>query len=335
MFDRRTFLKTGAAGAALGVSGLGLPALAATTPVAVSEAARLAMYAPLYVAAHMGLYEKNGLDVTISSAGGIALPVPLLLSNRSLIGVTSPGMSVNATREGASIRNIAKIVGGVSMWAIAKPGSGISSIEDLKGKTIATLKFPSSTIQVPTFAIKKVLGMTPEEAGVTFLELPAGAQATAVKDGRADVATAFEWDVSVGEKQFGLEPVLSLADVIGPTAFTTAMATEEAISQNPEAMQGFCNALAEAMKAMHADHSLLTAVQPEFFPQVSPEIMKSATANFFSSNVAIPTTPEISEAEWDSAMELELGGGSISESLPFDQMVDMTFAKAAAAEFGA
>ncbi len=132
------------------------------------------MYAPLYVAAHMGLYAKNGLDVEINSAGGIALPIPLLLSGRSLIGVTSPGMSVNARREGASIKNIAKIVGGVSMWAIARPGSEIASIEDLKGKTIATLKFPSSTIQVPTFAINKVLGMTPEEAGITFLELPPG-----------------------------------------------------------------------------------------------------------------------------------------------------------------
>lgn len=334
MLTRRSFLAAGSAGVALCASGLSVPVRAATS-VQVAEAIRLAMYAPLYVAAHMGLYAKNGLDVEINSAGGIALPIPLLLSGRSLIGVTSPGMSVNARREGASIKNIAKIVGGVSMWAIARPGSGIASIEDLKGKTIATLKFPSSTIQVPTFAINKVLGMTPEEAGITFLELPPGAQATAVKEGRADVATAFEWDVSVGVQQFGLEPVLSLADIIGPTCFTTAMATQASIDGQPEAMQGFCNALAEAMTAMHADHSLLPAVGPRFFPQVDPAVMKSAARNFFSSETAIPTTPTISEAEWQSAMELELGGGSIAKAEPFDEMVDNTFAQAAASEYGA
>lgn len=336
MFERRSFLLSGiAAGAVLGAGGIPFPARAAGVTVNLAEAVRLAMYAPLYVAAHMGLYEKNGLDMRITTAGGIALPVPLLLSGRSLIGVTSPGMSVNAVREGASLKNIAKIVGGVSMWAIARPGSGISKVEDLEGKTIATLKFPSSTIQVPTFAIKKALGKTPEEAGVTFLELPPGAQATAVKDGRADLATAFEWDVSVGIKNFGLEPVLSLADVIGPTSFTTAMATEEAIAENPEAMQAFCDSLAEAMIAMHADHSLLTAAGPEFFPQVSPEIIESAAENFFSSQVAIPRTPVISAEEFASAMALELGGGSIKESLPYEQMVDNTFAAAAAAKFGA
>lgn len=333
MLNRRDFLQTGAAIVAGSTAGISLPAFGATMSVSVAEAARLAMYAPLYVAAHMGLYEKNGIDVKIDTAGGISLPVPLLLSGRSLIGVTSPGMSVNATREGASIKNIAKIVGGVSMWAIAKPGSNISSVKDLEGKTIATLKFPSSTIQVPTFAIKKALGKTPQEAGITFLELPAGAQATAVRDGRADVATAFEWDVSVGTKEFGLEPVLSLADVIGPTCFTTAMATSDAIARNPDAMQGFCDSLAEAMAAMHADHALLTAIGPEFFPQVAPDIMASAASNFFSSKISIPTAPTISEIEWASDMELEMGGGSLKEPLPYAQMVDNSFAAAAAAKF--
>ena len=333
MLNRRSFIASGlVAGTALSTGTL--PAFA-NTSVSVSEAIRTAMYAPLYVAAHLGLYKKHGLDVEVQTAGGIALPIPMIQSGRSLIGVTSPGKSVNATREGASIKNIAKIVGGVSMWAIAKPGSGISKIEDLEGKTIATLKFPSSTIQVPTYAIRKALGVSPEEAGITFLELPPGAQATAVKDGRADVATAFEWDVSVGARDFGLEPVLSLADVIGATSFTTAMATEKAISENPDAIQAFCNAMAEAMAAMHADHSILTATGPAFFPQVDQDIIESAALNFFSSGVAMPKTPTISKDEFESAMSLELGGGSISEALPYEQMVDNSFAEIAAANFGA
>lgn len=333
MLNRRSFIASGLTAGAAFSSGV-VPAFADTS-VTVSEAIRTAMYAPLYVAAHLGLYRKHGLELSLQTAGGIALPIPMILSGRSLVGVTSPGMSVNATREGAAIKNIAKIVGGVSMWAIAKPGSGISKVEDLKGKTIATLKFPSSTIQVPTFAIRKALGVTPEEAGITFLELPPGAQATAVKDGRADVATAFEWDVSVGARDFGLEAVLSLADVIGPTSFTTAQATEKAIAEHPQEIQAFCNAMAEAMAAMHADHDLLAATGERFFPQVDQDIIESAAANFFASGVAIPTTPVISEAEFASAMALELGGGSVSEALPFEQMVDNRFAAAAAAKYGA
>jgi NitT/TauT family transport system substrate-binding protein len=152
------------------------PAFAAGTKVAVAEALRLGMYNSLYVAADKGLFAKHGLDVDLTTAGGIALPVPILLSGRGQIGVTSPGMSVNAVREGGKIKNIAKIVGGVSMWGIARPDSTIKTIDDLRGKTIATLKFPSSTIQVPTFAIKTVGKFDPKEAGVTFMELPPGAR---------------------------------------------------------------------------------------------------------------------------------------------------------------
>jgi len=335
VIDRRTLLKSSMLGAAgLSIRGLGTPAFAAGTPVVVSEAIRLGMYASLYVAADKGLFAKHGLDVEISTAGGIALPVPILLSGRGQIGVTSPGMSVNATREGGKIKNIAKIVGGVSMWGMARPDSTIKSIADLRGKTIATLKFPSSTIQVPTFAMKTIGKFDPKEAGVTFLELPPGAQAAAVKDGRADIATAFEWDISIGVEQFGLVPVLAFADILGPLCFTTAMATEDFIASSPTTVQGFCNAIAEAQKLMHQDNAVFTDVAIKYFPKVSPSVVADATKNFFGSKTAIPRNPTISAEEWDRAMQLEQGGGAVSTVLPYAQMVDNHFAETATRDFG-
>ncbi|WP_245454222.1 ABC transporter substrate-binding protein [Aquabacter cavernae] len=327
-------MKLSLAGAAAGVFGPLSAARAAGTPVIISEALRLGMYSTLYVAADKGLFAKHGLEADVSTAGGIALPTPIVLSGRAQFGVTSPGMSVNAAREGGKLKNIAKIVGGVSMWAMARPDSQIKSIQDLRGKTIATLKFPSSTIQVPTYAMKSVGGFDPKEAGVTFLELPAGAQAAAVKDGRADVATAFEWDISIGAEQFGLKPVLSFGDIIGPLCFTTAMASEEYIAKNPATVQGFCNALAEAQKMMHADNAVFTQVAEKYFPKVAPSVIANATKNFFDSRTAIPKNPTISDAEWTRAMELELGGGSIKSPLPYAQMVDNSFALKAAKDFG-
>jgi NitT/TauT family transport system substrate-binding protein len=263
VINRRDLIKYSVFSAAAPLA-LRTPAFAAGTKFAVAEALRLGMYNSLYVAADKGLFAKHGLDVDLTTAGGIALPVPILLSGRGQIGVTSPGMSVNAVREGGKIKNIAKIVGGVSMWGIARPDSTVKTIDDLRGKTIATLKFPSSTIQVPTFAIKTVGKFDPKEAGVTFLELPPGAQAAAVKDGRADIATAFEWDVSIAAEQFGLVPVLSFGDLIGSLCFTTAMATEETIDSNPAAVQGFCNAIAEAQKLMHENNAVFTEVAEKY-----------------------------------------------------------------------
>ncbi len=294
----------------------------------MSEALRLGMYASLYVAADKGLFAKHGLDTDLSTAGGIALPVPILLSGRGQIGVTSPGMSVNATREGGKLKNIAKIVGGVSMWGMTRPDTKITTIDDLRGKTIATLKFPSSTIQVPTYAMKTVGKFDPKEAGVTFLELPPGAQAAAVKDGRADIATAFEWDISIGAEQFGLVPCAIIRRSAWSLCFTTAMATEDVIASNPAAVQGFCNAIAEAQKTMHENNAVLAEVAEKYFPKVSPSVVAKCDEEFLWQQDGDPKNPTISAEEWDRAMLLRTRRRRESQRR-FMQMVDNRFAEKA------
>jgi NitT/TauT family transport system substrate-binding protein len=331
--NRRTVvLGTSALAASTALQGLGGAALGqALRPVHVSEAIHLGMYVSVYAAKHGGFFKKHGLDVTVSSAGGIALAVPVVLSGKAQFAVTGAGMSVNAANEGAKLINVAKIVGGVAMWAVAKPGTKVASLNDFKGKTIATLRFPSSTIQTPTFAMKEHGKFDPEAVGVKFLQLPPGAQAQAVLDGRADFATMFEWDVSISKKQFGLEPVYAFADVIGPLSWTTAMAQASVIEKDPAFIQAFCDALAEAQAAMAKDKSLFIKASVAEFPKVEESIIVAAADNMLAST-AIPKSPTISKAEWDTDMKFEIAGGSIKAPRPYEEMVNNSFAEKAAAK---
>lgn len=332
---RRDALKTGAGiFLAGGLNTSFLRHVNAATPAVISEALHLGMYVSIYVARNKKLFEKHGLDIAIKSAGGIALPVPVLLSGRGQFAVTGAGMAVNATAAGGKMKNIAKIVGGVAMWAIAKPNSGIKGLEDFKGKTIATLKYPSSTIQTPTFTMKKHGGFDPEAHGVKFLQLPFGAQTAAVQDGRADMATVFEWDVSIAKKQFGQEIVYSFADVIGPLSWTTAFVTEEYMNKNPEAVQGFCNAIAEAQKMLHQDLEVFVEVSKTEFPKLDESVIRNAAGNFLGSKIVVPRNPTISEAEWKTDMELELAGGGVKAPLPYADLVENSFAVKATEKFG-
>jgi NitT/TauT family transport system substrate-binding protein len=112
------------------------------------------------------------------------------------------------------------------------------------------------------------------------------------------------------------------------------MATEEFIASNPATVQGFCNAIAEAQKMMHQNNAVFTEVAEKYFPKVSPSVVASATRNFFGSKTAIPLNPTISAEEWDRAMLLEQGGGAVSTTLPYTQMVENSFATKATAQFG-
>lgn len=329
---RSIVLGASAAGAAATIGKLGGAAWAQQLKaVHISEAIHLGMYVSLYAGKHGGFFKKHGLDVTISSAGGIALAVPVVLAGKAQFAVTGAGMSVNANNEGAKLVNIAKIVGGVAMWAVAKPGTKVSSLNDFKGKTIATLRFPSSTIQTPTFAMKERAGFDPEAAGVKFLQLPPGAQAQAVLDGRADFATMFEWDVSIAKQQFKLEPVLAFADIIGPLSWTTAMTTRSLVDQDPQFIKAFCAALAEAQQALWADRELFVKSSVIEFPKVEESVIRAAAGNFFDRSTAIPRDPTISKQEWDTDMAFEIAGGSIKAPRPYEEMVDNSYAQEAVA----
>ncbi|MDM0088335.1 MULTISPECIES: ABC transporter substrate-binding protein [unclassified Variovorax] len=333
---RQVLVGAGAAGFGTLLGSLGSPAIAqGLKPIRISEAIHLGMYASVYAAVHGGYFKKHGLDVAVSSAGGIALAVPVVLSGNASFAVTGAGMSVNATNEGAKLVNIAKIVGGVAMWAVAKPGTNIRKLEDFRGKTIATLRFPSSSIQTPTFAMKERGGFDPESAGVKFLQLPAGAQAQAVLDGRADVATMFEWDVSIAKQKFGLEPVFAFADIIGPLSWTTAIATKALVEKDPALVQAFCDAIAEAQAALQVDRELFLKASFAEFPQIDQAVIRAAADNLLTKSTAIPRNPTISKAEWDTNMAFEMAGGSVKSPRPYEEMVDNRFAERATAKFAA
>lgn len=334
--DRTLTRRSVLAGAgALALSPFPAPAIAqARTKVIISEAIRIALYTPVYAAIRKGLFTKHGLDVELTTAGGIALPVPVLLSQRAQFACTGTGMSVNATIEGGKMKCIAKIAGAISLFAIAKPELKISSLADLKGKTIATLRFPSNTISTPTYLMRTIGGFDPKEGGVTFLELPPGAQAAAVKDGRADLAIAFDWDASIGVTQFGLKTAFSFADILGPIAFSSIFCTADYVKSNGETVQRFTNALADAMKYLHSDPNAHAEISALEFPQVAPDVIKLGAKNFMETKNVVPRNPVITKVDWDAIMKHESGAGSLRQTLPYEEMVDATFAEKAAKEFG-
>jgi NitT/TauT family transport system substrate-binding protein len=331
---RRSVIKGLSAAAAVTVLPFGRPFAAEPFKGTISEAIHLGFYIPIYVAKDKGLFAKHGIDMAIKSAGGIAQPVPALLSGDAQFAVTGTGMSVNSTVEGGRMVNVAKIVGHISVWVVGKPGTEVNSIADLKGKTIATLKYPSNTITTPTYAMKSVGGYSPEEGGVTFLQLPFGAQIPAVVDGRADVATVFEWDASIAEKQFGLKTLFSIGKILGPAVFTSSFVTDDFRKQKPELVQAYCNAIAEAQKMLHTDPSVFVEVSQAEFPKVDPEVIALARGRFFGEAAVVPRNPLISKSEWDAIMKHESSAGSLRQVMSFEDMVDNSFAQKATSQFG-
>lgn len=323
-----------AGAAALATAGAAAPAIGqGRTKVLISQALLIANYTPVYVAQQRGLFAKQGLEVETNTAGGIAVVVPVVLSKRAQFAMSGTAPSVNATLEGGPMKCVAKIAGGTALLAIARPGVTIKSFDDFKGKSIATLRFPSNTNTVPKYVFSKLAGFDPAAAGVTFQEFPPGAQAQAVKDGRADLAIVFEWDASIAVKQFGLEVVYNFATPIGPNAASTIFVTDEYLAGNGETIQKLLNGIAEAMKIIHTEPGAYEEANAKAFTNVPADVIKLGSERLLSMTGVVPKNPVITKEEWDAVMSIDLGSG-LKQALPFERMVDNRFAEKATAEFG-
>lgn len=295
----------------------------------VSTALRLANYMPAYVALREGIFSRNGLDVTLDAAGSIAEPVAILNAGRADIAMTGTGMAVNSSVEGARTRVIAKLAGGIGLWVISQPGQGVSTLDDFKGKRIASLRWPSNTVSSPTYAMQAFGQFEPSENDVTFVEGPPGSIIPAVLDGRADVGCTFEWGASIAEQAHGLEVSLSLAEVIGPIAFTTAMASEETLEERPEMVQAYVTSLAEAMALIRSDDGVYARVAGQEFPEVPEAAIAAATDRLLAAPGVVPETPVVTEAEYDAIVAHETSVGTIREPLSYAEIVVPRFADAA------
>jgi NitT/TauT family transport system substrate-binding protein len=297
------------------------------TKVTISQALLIANYTPVYLAQQRGLFAQQGLDVDISTAGGIAVVVPVILSRRAQFALSGSAPAVNGTVEGGPMKCIAKICGGTALQVLARPGTRIDTLADMAGKTIATLRFPSNTNTTPKYLLTK--------AGIAanFQEYPPGAQAQAVKDGRADLAVVFEWDASVGVTQFGLEVVLSLAGLVGPNASSTIFATDGYLAANADTAQRLLNAIAAGMKLIHTEPGAYEMASAKAFPQVPADAIRLGTTKLLGMQGVVPRNPIITKAEWDAVMAIETGV-SLKQVLPFERMVDNSFAEKATAAFG-
>lgn len=323
-------LVLGGLGAVSALAATGRPLRAqGLTPVRVTTALRLANYTPAYAALREGIFEKHGLAVEIASASSVAEPISILNAGRADFAMTGTGMAVNSAIEGAETRVIAKMAGAIGLWFISKPGAGVKTLDDLKGKTIASYRFPSNTVSSPTYAMKSAGGFDPQAEGVRFIEGPLGSIIPAVVDGRADLGCVFEWDASIAEAQHGLEVSMPLAGVLGPIAFTSALVSRSYAAENPQVVQSFVNALAETMQLLHADPEVYRRVSAQEFDQVPPAAIKAGTRRLLGTEGIVPRDPMLSRQEWDAIVAHDLAAGTVRGQGDYDTLVDMSFAERA------
>jgi NitT/TauT family transport system substrate-binding protein len=209
--SRRAVLKTvGAAGIAVSAGALGSrvfsPAIAGPAPkvrLAWTEVA--ACHSPLGFGVAKGIYSKHNLDVELfyQGASGQTL-IQALATGKADAGAGLIGDWLKPLEQGFDVKLFVGSHGGCQRL-LASKASGVKTLADVKGKTIATYGIGAP----PQVAFQVTLakaGIDPE-TDVTWKAVPFDLVGETVNRGDADLAAHLDpWAWSI-EKKFGLTKI--------------------------------------------------------------------------------------------------------------------------------
>src|ERR1044071_2032064 len=117
----------------------------------IAESSKTLSYGPLWVAAKMGFFEKEGLEVPIVTMRGSPLTIQALTADSIYVANATVDTLISAYEKGADITMIGGLINGLGLSMIG--GKGYKSYAELRGTTIGTQTLTSGT----GFALRLVL----------------------------------------------------------------------------------------------------------------------------------------------------------------------------------
>lgn len=117
----------------------------------IGESSKTLSYGPLWVAAKMGFFDKEGLDVPIVTMRGSPLTIQALTADSIYVANATVDTLISAYERGADITMIGGLINGLGLSMIG--GKQYKTYADLRGTTIGTQTLTSGT----GFALRLVL----------------------------------------------------------------------------------------------------------------------------------------------------------------------------------
>ncbi len=216
----------------------------------------------------LGYFEEEGLDVDIQGVAGGTLAAQVLQGGSAQIASVAPESVMIVRDKGGDIRSFASLrrKGG---WQVAvKQGSPIKTLAEFKGKNLGVQGLNSGVIPLLRASLADA-GLQP--ADYTLLAAGSGPQAAAaLTSGKVDALVL--WDAEYGKMEnSGVQLAYIDLPIVDKLAGFTLATTGKFIRENPQALAGFCRAMAKGQVYSRANPAAAIRIFYQVFPQTKPK----------------------------------------------------------------
>jgi NitT/TauT family transport system substrate-binding protein len=304
---------------------------AVSQEVKLNEVLRSLFYAPQYVAIRIGAFEQEGLKlVGPKTTWGSQAALTEVVSGNSNVALLGPEAAA-LTQEASPDRrlvNFAQLTNGDGSFILSKTPIANFTMADLKGKTIVTSGKGSTPALVLVHLAKKA-GLDPN-GDVTIRNIPQSANIIpSYLEPNTHFAQAFEPMVvqAVAEKRG--HRVASIGALLGPMPYTAFMASASYIERNPAAVQAFTNAVYKGLiwTDTHSAQEIAELIAADF-KAIPVETIEAVIGEYKKVKIWA-SDPLLSPQGMDQMVGLMVEGGILKQPVPYNQIVNPTFAQKA------
>ncbi len=296
--------------------------------IKLNEVTHSVFYAPLYVAIENGYFEEEGIKIELTNGGGADNSMTAVLSKTADIGLMGPETVIYVQNQGK--QDSPKVFGQLTQkdgsFLVSRIPESNFSWENLRGKEILAGRrggVPAMTFEY----VLKEAGMT---NGVDYnlnYDVQFNLMTSAFINGTADYCTVFEPTASEYEKQGTWHVVASVGQMSGEIPYTSFIALESFIENNPETLKSFLKAIKKAHEFMSqkTDLEIAQAIIKQF-PATTINSIATSLENYRKID-AWKSDLQATESSFDRLQNIMQYANELETKIPFNKIVDNSLAK--------
>ncbi len=302
------------------------------TKVVLNEVAHSIFYAPMYVAIEEGYFEQAGIDLTLVTGFGADKTMTALLTGEADIGFMGCESSIYTYAGNVQdpVVNFAQLTQRAGNFLVSREPISNFSYDMLKGKTVLGGRAGGMPEMVFEFILDKK-GI--DAADLTIDQsIDFGLTAAAFTGGQGDFTVEFEPHATALEANGDGYVVASLGEDSGYVPYTSFSAKKSYLDAHPQVIQAFVDALQKGMDfvAEHTPAEIAKVIAPQF--QETDEKTIVTIIERYHKQGTWKDNLIFEKEAFDLLLQILLDAEVIEEEVPYEELVNTTFAKSATSQ---
>ena len=300
------------------------------THVTLNEVAHSIFYAPQYVAIQKGYFEEEGIELELVTGFGADKTMSALVSGEADIGFMGAEASVYLYSEGASdyAVNFAQLTQRAGNFLVARGPIDNFTWDMLKDKDVLGGRKGGMPEMVFEYILKKN-NMDPAADLRIDQSIDFGSTAAAFSGGQGDYTVEFEPAATALESAGEGYVVASLGVDSGYVPYTSYCTTKSYLEKNEETLKKFTKALQRGMEYVntHTPKEIAEVIAPQF-EETDVETIEKIVTRYYDQDTWKDNLV-FEESSFDLLQNILSDAGELKNRVPYDKLVDTSFAKEA------